>query len=1013
MSAGEPTEYRVLGPLEVATGSRHLEVAGVRQQVVLAMLLLSPNRVVSVARLEAALYGAEPPSTSRAQVQISISSLRRLTAVAGQPPSISRQAGGYVFQLGAGRLDLLLFDELVSAARAARDAGDAGRAVARYREAQRLWRGPALEGIDSELVRAAAVRLDERRITAHEDRLALELDLGRHHELVEELDGLVEEHPLRERLRGQLMLALYRSGREAESLEVYQRARRTLIEELGIEPGRQLQDLQRAILNRERALDPPSAPVAVTSAPRHVPRLLPADIADFTGRDGQVRHIREQLTAGADRGPRLTAPVLVVTGTGGVGKTSLAVHAAHGVAGRFRDGQLFADLHGGTANPVGPAHVLERFLRALGMPGTQIPETLDERAEAYRSLLAGRQMLVVLDDAVTESQVSPLLPGGGTAAVLVTSRRKLTGLPGALRIEVDVLDPAHSVDLLGRITGAARVHAQASAASAVAAQCGHLPLALRIAGARLAARPHWDVRQLADRLTDEARRLDELQHGEMGVRASISLGYQGVSEQARVLLRRLALVRAPVFSGWISAPLLDQSPALATDVLDELVTGRLVEVADEAPGVQSQYRLHELIRVFAQERLAAEEPARESGAALERALGALLHLASEARDRYRHGGYLPLDTGIACWQLPGPLTDELIEDPLAWYERERTALVSGVRQAAEAGLAELCWSLTLCAESLFDVRGYRDDRRDTVAIALEVTRAAGHDRGQAAMHHQLAYIHIDGGQFEVARQDLDTAARLFQAAGDDLGVALVVRDTAWIERLTGQFDAAAAAYERALGMIRKAGDQVALASTLQGLARLKMMTGQTGAADELLAEALPLAETFAGTRIRAQVLNTIGDARLQAGQPAAAEASFRRALADVRQLGDQIGESHVLRGVAVAALRQGEFGLARSALESALELGRVLGNSLAIGWALAGLSELALAAHEPGRAVVVAQQAADTFRDMGARLEESRALALVSAAHRALGDNPAAEAAAKSAAALSASVGATPQPSPS
>ena len=500
-------------------GPERLELGGAREQIVLAMLLLNANRVVTVDRLVEAIYGEDLPLTSRAQAQITISSLRRLFASHGDADAISTRGQGYVIQVGNGQLDSQRFDELAVTARAARDAGHLDQAVAGYRDALRLWRGAALEGIDSPLLRAAASRLDEQRIAANEDRLTLELDLGRHHELVGELTELVQEHPLRERLRGQLMLALYRCDRTAEALQAYRQARRTMIDELGIEPGERLQQLEHAILTCDPALDRPAGPIGIQPAEQQIPSLLPTDMADFTGRAEQIEQIHQRLTRAAGQGSQLPVPVVVITGQGGVGKTSTAVHAAHGAAGQFRDGQLFADLHGWSPRPVGPMHVLERFLRALGVPGSQIPEGLDERAEVYRSLLAGRRILVVLDDAAGESQVSPLLPGSGGAAVLVTSRSRLAGLPGAAHIEVNVLDAGQSVDLLARIAGTDRVHTQSQAAAAVAEQCGHLPLALRIAGARMAARPHRSFQQLADRLADETRRLDELsawRHGHPG-----------------------------------------------------------------------------------------------------------------------------------------------------------------------------------------------------------------------------------------------------------------------------------------------------------------------------------------------------------------------------------------------------------------------------------------------------------------------------------------------------------------
>ena len=629
-------------------GPERLELGGAREQIVLAMLLLSANRVVTVDRLLEAIYGEDLPPTSRAQAQNSISSLRRLFASHGHATTISTRAQGYVIQVGNGQLDSRRFGELVATARAARDANHLERAVAGYRDALRLWRGPALGGIDSQLLRAAAGRLDEQRIAANEDRLMLELDLGRHHELVGELTELVEEHPLRERLRGQLMLALYRCDRAAEALQVYRQARRTMIDELGIEPGERLQRLERSILTCDSSLDPPAELSRIQSATRQIPSLLPTDIADFTGRAEQIDEIDQRLTRAAGQGFQLPVPVMVITGKGGVGKTSTAVHAAHGAAGQFRDGQLFADLHGGSAHPVGPMQVLERFLRALGVPGPQIPEGLDERAEVYRNLLAGRRILVVLDDAVGESQVSPLLPGSGGAAVLVTSRSRLASLAGATHIEVDVLDAGQSLDLLARIAGTDRVQTQSQAAAAVAAQCGHLPLALRIAGARLAARPHRSFQQLADRLADETRRLDELSHGDMGVRASISLSYDSASDQARRLFRRLALLEQPVFSGWMSAALLDHAacrrrgPARRSGQCPAgRDYGHWSRRAQSLPLPRSDPR----VRPRMPRRRGARGRA-EGG--VERALGALLYLAEQAHRRYYGGDYLRLRRRRAC-----------------------------------------------------------------------------------------------------------------------------------------------------------------------------------------------------------------------------------------------------------------------------------------------------------------------------------------------------------------------------
>jgi DNA-binding SARP family transcriptional activator/predicted negative regulator of RcsB-dependent stress response len=997
-------EFRILGPLEITVGTERLELGGTRQQIVVATLLLSANKVVTMDRLLEAIYGEDLPPTARAQAQISISSLRRTFAAYSPEPVIATHAHGYVIQVQNGRLDAERFEGLFAAARAAREGNSVDLAVARYRDALRLWRGPALDGIDSSLLRAAAHRLDEQRIATNEDRLTLELDLGRHHELVGELTDLIREYPVRERLRGQLMLALYRCDRADEALEVYEQARRTMIDELGIEPGEHLQRLAHAIATADPALDLPAAPVTIAPVSVQVPGLLPTDIADFTGRAEQLGRIRSHLVSPAEDKARGAVPVVVIVGKGGIGKTSLAVRASHEIAGHFPDGQLFADLHGAASRPVGPMQVLERFLRAFGVPGSQIPEGLDERAEVYRNLLADRKVLVVLDDAATESQVSPLLPGTPGAAVIISSRSRLAGLPGAIHVEMNVFDADRSLDLLVHIVGAERVKAEPDAAAEVAGHCGHLPLALRIAGARLAARPHWRIQQLADRLADETRRLDELRHGDMGIRPSISLTYESTSEHARQLFRRLALLDLPVFSGWLGSVLIDQPLADAEDLLDDLVSAQLVEITSNGSGVHSQYHFHDLIRVFARERLAVEESAAERRAALQRALGALLYVADRADRQFFGGDDFGMSSDAPRWPLPERLVQQLVSDPLAWYERERTALVWAVRQAAQAGFTELCWSLAFKAVTLFEARSYLDDWRETHEIALEAAKKADNLRGQAAMLFSIGSMHVRQERFGPAHAELTAAAQLFRDAGDRQGVAHVTRFMADLDRFSGRLDDAARGYERALAVLRESGGNVAVACVLRDLAQVRLEFQRFDEAMELLSEALQLTRAARCARIEAQVLHRIGDAWLQSGEPANAIVAFDQALSTALDIGDIRYESYALRGVGIARVRLGEFGQAREALQRALELAGSIDERSARSRALLGLSELALASGDPGEAILFGQRAARAFREMRMPLLEARALTLLSDSYATLGDAAAAAAASADAVALRAKV---------
>ncbi len=641
-------EFRILGSLEISGDRGPLELGAPRQQIVLATLLLSANRVVSIDRLIDAIYGNRGPETARSQAQISISALRRVLTANGGGSLIGTHPQGYIIAVESGQLDSQRFTELVAAARADRDTGHPGQAVANYREALRLWRGLALAGLDSPYVRLAASHLDEQRISSNEDRIKLELGMGRHRELVGELTELIEEFPLRERLRGQLMLALYRCGRRADALQVYRDARRVLIDELGMEPDNRLRQLERAILTSDPVLERIGSPSRSQPARHLLPGLLPADIADFTGREEQVEEARRHLLATAGDETRIAVPIVAIGGQGGVGKTSIALHAAHGIASHFPDGQLFADLHG-NSHARSPMEVLGRFLRAFGLSGSQIPDALEERAEVYRGLLSGRKVLVLLDDAASEAQVAPLLPGSPTAAVLITSRRRLAGLAGAAHVDVDVFDASGSVELFTRIAGIQRVALEPRATAQITEMCGHLPLALRIVGARLCARQHWSIQQMADRLSDETRRLGELRYGGMAMRASISLSYEGVSERARRLLRRLAIPGAPFFPDWVAAALLGVPLSSAQDLLDELVDAHLIEIDG------GRYRFPDLIRLFARERLAAEETAASRKAALERVLGALLYLAGEGHRRQYGKRHLRPGNATARWPLPGEL----------------------------------------------------------------------------------------------------------------------------------------------------------------------------------------------------------------------------------------------------------------------------------------------------------------------------------------------------------------------
>ncbi|XVQ84262.1 BTAD domain-containing putative transcriptional regulator [Microbispora siamensis] len=986
-------EFRILGALEVTASGRHLDLGGSRQQIVLAVLVLNANQTVTLDRLVEAIYDDDPPATSRAQVQICISALRRLFSAHNHPEMIVTTRQGYMLRVPAEGIDACRFESLVSRARKARDGRCHQEAIQHYREALALWRGPALDGIESRLVRSLASWVSEQRITANEDCIQLELQLGRHHELVGELVRLVREHPLREGLVGQLMLALYRSGRQAEALQVYRDARQLIVEELGLEPNERLQQLEAAILTSDESLDPGPALPETTLESRarapSVPGMLPADIADFTGRQEQIDVIRRRLTVPPDGTDRFAVPIVAIAGRAGIGKTTIAVHAAHSIAAHFPDGQLFVDLHG-VSRPVSPMQVLDRFLRALGSPGSALPETLAERAEMYRMLLADRRVLIVLDDAASEAQVLPLLPGSPTSAVIITSRSRLGGLAGATTVDVDLLDPAQSIEMLSRIVGSQRVRDEPASAVALAELCCYLPLALRIAGARLASRPHWSVEHLVDRLGDEARRLDELKHGSMGIRASLALSHEGLSEQARRLFRRLAILHADVFSVWIGAALLDRPLAEAQDLLDDLVDAQLIEVVGGGRGTEVQYRFHDLIRVYARERLAEEEPPSERAAALSRVLRSLHRLIQAARDREYGRPAGPHLLPEIDSPLPAELVERLVDEPITWFERERSVLLAGIRQAAQAGFTDLCWGMAMNAEAFFELRVYLDDWRESTEIALEAARKGGDECGQAEMLCVRGALAQTEQRFDDARRDFESALALFRKTGSVLQVARSLRNLAFLQRMNGRFEAASGHLRQALAIFTEIGDQISAAHTLVNLAAIHGECGDLGDVKIMLADALSCGKSGGSRRVISQVLHRMGRVHLREEEFTSAAAAFTEALALAEEIGDATGQSFALHGLGIAELRRGKPGDAGRLLRRALTMAQTSQYRLAEAHALTGLGELAMRAGRLCDAVGRLRKAVALFRQMRVPISEAHSLIMLSEGLRALGDGVAA-----------------------
>ena len=595
---GTPATFGILGPLRVVHAGRKLTCAGHRQRAVLAALVVEAGRPVALGKIVEAVWGDRPPASAVANVHTYVNRLRRDLADIGLSGRVVTEGGGYLLDVPADGLDLARFEGLVDQAR--RTPGDG--AVPLWEAAFALWRGSPLEDVTCfGWLAYEAVRLEEVEVLAREDFADARLAAGQCGTAITELTALVRQFPLREGLWRRLILAQHRAGRRAEALEAYRALREVLVEALGVEPCAQIQELHQEVLRGERAGTGP-------------PMQLPPDVEDLVGREGELARLERSL-----RGP---GAVAVITGMAGVGKTALATRVAHEVSGHFDGGQLYVRL-GGAAAPRDPAEVLAELLLAFGVHPHAVPRDTEARAALYRSQLASRRVLVLLDDAAGMAQVRPLLPGTAGSAVLVTSRVRLVEVAVRRTVEIDVLDPHAAVRLLASID--ARASAEPAAAAAVAHHCGHLPLALRIAGARLARRAHWTVGRLAERLAAEETRLDELRIDDLEVRAGLAPSYDALSPEQQRAFRLLSLLDLPDFPGWVAAPMLGVAVRESEELVDGLVDAHLLQAAGNG-----RYRFHDLLRLYGGERAKEHDGIEVRRTALRKLARASLELTAPA-----------------------------------------------------------------------------------------------------------------------------------------------------------------------------------------------------------------------------------------------------------------------------------------------------------------------------------------------------------------------------------------------
>jgi len=923
---GEDVDFGLLGPLLVRDGSTQVPVPARRQRVLLAALLLSPDRVVSLDALAETLWDGEPPSGARGALHSTVQRLRSTLGPAGSA-LVHTKAPGYLIEVGEGDLDVRTFGSLVAQGQAAAAVGRWDQAAGVLRQALELWRGEPLADVPSTLLRSREVPpLEDRRLQALALRIDADLRLGRHSELVPELRQLVAAHPLQEKFHAQLMLGLYRSGQPADALTAYQDVRRVLADDLGVDPGPELRRLQQAILAGDPELlrSPDDAGAAAPAArparePQHesvVPRHLPAATRYFAGRAGELGRLAELLDDAA--GVSAAATIVAIDGAAGVGKTTLAVHFAHQVAGRFPDGQLYVNLRG--FDPAGPpmatAEAIRLFLDALTSPGSALPASLDGQAGLLRSLLAGQRMVLLLDNARDADQVRPLLPASPGCLVIVTSRRKLISLvaaEGASPVTLDVLTEPEARELLTQRLGQRRADSDPAAAGELIRLCDRLPLALSIAAARAASQPEFPLAALAADLRDAGGRLDALDAGDTAasVRAVFSWSYHQLDDGSARVFRLLGLHPGTPIGAAAAASMAGLPPREARHALGELTGARLLAAADDG-----RLAFHDLLRAYANERAEAQDTEAERREAVGRMLDYYLHSACAA-SLIIHPTRTPIDPQPP---LPGT-TPERFDDAsaaLAWFETERPALLAVTAAALEAGFDRHAWQIVWALNRFLELRGYWQDEAAAGQIAITAGERLGDLAAQAEAHRTYGMASGHLGWHAEAYQHLDEALSWYIEMGDQVGEAGVHGSLAITLGNEGRDREALVHARQSLELYTELELHRGRAAALNHVGWTLAKLGEYHEALRFCHEALELVVVQGNRQMEAATLDSIGYAHYHLGHQAQALEYYQRSLDVNKTLGDRLGIAEVLAHVGDARRAAGQLAEARAAWEESL-----------------------------------------------------------------------------------------------
>jgi len=979
------TEFLVLGQLRINHGGTSVNLGRRRERSLLGVLLLEPGSAVTTDRLVDLLWDGDPPDTARESLYTHVARLRARLDPDGAGRlgiRLVKEAGGYRVDLSAEAVDAVRFRRLVERAGAVLEPEVR---AALLRDALALWRGPILANEATPRLRErVGAALTEMRLAAAALMVDAELACGRHEAAIGDLTALTAEYPHREQFVSRLMIALYRSGRGSEALQVYQRVRQLLAADLGVDPGPELQRLHTAMLRHDSALialsDVSDEGQGAVAAPPVAPRQLPPDIATFTGREATLRDLDQLLPQPEE------PPVLVlISGSGGMGKTALAVHWGHSVADRFPHGQLFVDLRGYSADdPIPPAEVLSRFLFALNARVPVGTVDVDALTEVYRSVLAGRRMLIVLDNAISADQVRPLLPGSAGSLVLVTTRGDLRGLVAlndARPMPLDVLEPAASAALLTRILGAAGVDTEPGQVAELAALCTHLPLALRIAAANVIIDPRRSIGSLVEQLRS-VDRLGILSAGpdpKAAVRTVFDHSYARLAVDARQLFRLLGTAPGDDLSITAAAVLAQLAVPEAEQLLDTLTAAHLVH-----RGEQNRIRLHDLIRLYAREKAEAEDAAQDRAAALRRLSDYYLDMAdAAARALYPGILRLPYQPAQAEHDPAGMGTRN---DALAWLDVEHHNLIATVHNLSTHGPYLTACRLVDALRGYLTLRRSGTDWRPCTHAGLVAAEAAGDRHALAAMQLAVATAQIAVSDFQAAVGPLRAALAEYRHLDLAAGEAAALGNLSTAHRVLGRLDQALEDGEQALAVYRRIDAVRGEALALGNVGQARHDLGQLDKAAEAYTQALACFRSVADQEGEANALNSLGLIHHDLGELPRALDCFQRALAMFRRAGVGWGEATALDSVALVQCDLGRPAKAFEMGQLALAVAREAGyrrteanarNSIATAARALGLLDEAIREHLAGLRLA---------REIGWRHAEIDALAGLAATRCQLGD---------------------------